>query len=367
MRIGVEQFLAGLSLDDQAQFPHQVVGILKTRIGSACAKRRHLVRRIAREQHPAMAKFGHAAALEGVDADPLQLKRPLIAQHGLQTWNDFFGLFFLFGVGVPAQLKINAPDVVALLVQQHALVGVKRRVKPKPALGRVIGLHDHIGDQKAVLKHTTLNVQPQVAANRTARPIGHHQPIGLDIQAAIRRFYRQRGVVGSGGDSGHFVLPADVCAQFQCPGDQHFLHVVLLQIDHAGALVSRIGHQVELVHLFLFQKSTANVPAHAHVAGLVGNAQSVQNFERTLGIANRARADRHGFVIVQHQHLQPLQAGINGGSQTHRACANDDQRLALRRFAHQVCGGFVGVNRVGVGTHVKSSQMVKNTFRCVRP
>ena len=317
------------------------------------------MRRIAREQHPAVPEIGHPAALKGVNTDPLQLKRPLIAQHGLQARDDFFGFLFFFGVGVPAQLKINAPDVVALLVQQHALFGVKWRIKPKPPLGRVIGLHDHVGDQKAVLKHTALNVQTQMAANGAARPIGHHQPIGLNVKTAIGRLYSQGGVVSTGRHGHHLVLPTQIGPQLLGARNQHFLNVVLLQIDHAGALVTRIGHQVELVNLFLLQKSAANVPAHPQLARLIGNAQAVQNFERTLGITNRARTHRNGFVIVQHQHIQPLQAGIYGGSQPHGACANHNEGLAQRRLRHQVCRGFVGVNRVDVSTHWGSPAMRK--------
>ena len=39
------------------------------------------------------------------------------------------------GVGVPAELQVDAPDVVGLLVQQRRLAGVERRVEPEPALG----------------------------------------------------------------------------------------------------------------------------------------------------------------------------------------------------------------------------------------
>ena len=298
-----------------------------------------------------MAEVGHAAALEGVDAHPLQLKRPVIAQHGLQTRDDFFGLLFFFGVGVPAQLEVDAPDVVALLVQQHALVGVKGRVEPEPALGRVVGLHDHVGDQKPVLEHTAFDVQAQVAANRAACAVGHHQPIGFDVERAVGRFHGEGGVVVMTRDGGDLVLPTNVGAEFERARDQHFLDVVLLQVDHARALVAGVGHQVELVNLVFFQKSAADVPAHAQLAGLIGNAQTVKDFERALGIADGTRTDRDGLVVIEHQHLEPLQACINRGGQAHGACANDDQGAALRRLGAQVVRRFVGIDGVDVSTH----------------
>ena len=203
-----------------------------------------------------------------------------------------------------------------------------------------------------------------MAADRAACAVGHHQPVGFDVKRAFGRFHRQRGVCVVALHSGHLVLPADVGLQFKCACNQHLLDVVLLQIDHAGALVARVGHQVELVDLVFFQKSAANVPAHAQATSLVGNAQTVQNFERALGVANGPRADRHGLVVVQHQHFKPLQTGINGRGQAHRPCANDDQRFALRRRGHQVGRRLVRINRVDVSTHVRAPEWSKSTLRC---
>ena len=203
-----------------------------------------------------------------------------------------------------------------------------------------------------------------MAADGAACAIGHHQPVGFDVERAFGRLHRQRSVRVVGRDGSDFVLPANVRAQFQRSGDQHFLHMVLLQVDHAGALVAGVGHQVELVHLVFFEEGAANVPAHAQAAGLVGNAQAVQNFQRSLGVAHRPRADRHGLVVVQHQHLKPLQTGINGCSQAHRPRANDDQGFALRRRGHQVGRRLVRINRVDVSTHVRAPEWSKSTLRC---
>jgi len=199
-----------------------------------------------------------------------------------------------------------------------------------------------------------------MAADRAARAIGHHQPVGLDVKRAVGRFHRQRGVVVVAGDGRDLVLPADVGTEFERAGDQHFLDVVLLQVDHARALVARIGHQVELVDLVLFEEGAADVPAHAQRTGRVGNAQAVQYFKRAFGIANRTRADGDGLVVVEHQHVQPLQAGVHGRSQAHRAGANDDQRFAQRRRGLQVGRRLVRINRVDVSPHRVSPVVVKS-------
>ncbi|MCY1375696.1 hypothetical protein D9M69_631290 [compost metagenome] len=117
------------------------------------------MRRVTHEQQAAVAEVLHAPALEGVDAGPFQLEFAVVAQHGFHAREDVFRLLLFFRVGVPAELEVDAPDVVALLVQQHALVGVERRVEPEPALGREVSLHDHVGDQEAVLEHMAFDVQ----------------------------------------------------------------------------------------------------------------------------------------------------------------------------------------------------------------
>jgi hypothetical protein len=166
-------------------------------------------------------------------------------------------------------------------------------------------------------------------------------------------------VVGGWRDGCHFVLPTDVSAQRQSTRNQHFFDVVLLQIDHAGALVTGVGHQVELVHLFLLQEGAANVPAHAHGAGLIGDPQAVQDFQCAFGIAHGPRTHRDGFVVVQNQHIQALQAGVDGRRQTHRTGTNDDQGPALRRRGHQVGWRLVGINWIGICTHAWSPAMRK--------
>jgi hypothetical protein len=73
------------------------------------------VRGVTREQHPAMAEAVDAAAGELVDRDPLELEVGVGPEHGPDARQHLLGLLFLFGVGVPAELEVDAPDVVACL------------------------------------------------------------------------------------------------------------------------------------------------------------------------------------------------------------------------------------------------------------
>ena len=78
-------------------------------------------------------------------------------------------------------------------------------------------------------------------------------------------------MIGLVAHAHRFALPADVYAQFQRTRHQGFFQIVLLQIDHARALVPRLWHQVELVHLVFLQKGASNVPAHAFVTQRLAN------------------------------------------------------------------------------------------------
>jgi hypothetical protein len=86
------------------------------------------MRGIADEKDAAMAELLHAAALEGIDADPLELEFAVGAEHGLDPGNDLLRLLLFLRVGLPAELEVDAPHVVGLLVQQHRLVRMERRV-----------------------------------------------------------------------------------------------------------------------------------------------------------------------------------------------------------------------------------------------
>ena len=78
--IAVEQGLGCLAAQHGGQLPAEVVGILHAGVGAARAERRHAVRGIAGEQHPAVAEVLHALAGERVDADPLDLEAA--SRHG---------------------------------------------------------------------------------------------------------------------------------------------------------------------------------------------------------------------------------------------------------------------------------------------
>ena len=103
----------------------------------------------------------------------------------------FSGLLLGLGVGVPAELEVDAPHAVGLLVQQHALVRVERRVEPEPALGRKVRrVHAHVGDQEAVAEHAALALLADQLAHAGARAVAGHHVVGLERVGAVGRLDR---------------------------------------------------------------------------------------------------------------------------------------------------------------------------------
>src|SRR6185436_16139907 len=119
----------------------------------------------------AMAKLLHAPALERIDARPLDLELRIGSEHRAKSRQNAFRLFFELGIGVPPKLEVDAPDVVRLPVQQHRLVGMERWIEPEPPLRRKIRRHVDVGDEKAVAKRLSLEVETQHVAHRTARAV----------------------------------------------------------------------------------------------------------------------------------------------------------------------------------------------------
>ena len=77
------------------------------------------MRTVAGKQNAVVAEPLHAQTGKRVNADPFQFKLGVLAKQGANARQYVFGALFYFRVGVPAELKIDAPDVVGLLVQQY--------------------------------------------------------------------------------------------------------------------------------------------------------------------------------------------------------------------------------------------------------
>ena len=131
------------------------------------------MRGFAGKDHPVVDELRHAPALEFVDRDPLEVEIA-VAEHPRDPRPDIFGQPLDGRVGIAAELQVDAPDIVRLLVEQRRAAGMERRIEPEPAFGGERGGHPDVGDQKLVLEHLAGEVGADHAAQRRARPVARH-------------------------------------------------------------------------------------------------------------------------------------------------------------------------------------------------
>ena len=259
------------------------------------------------------------------------------------------GRFSLFRIGVPAELEVDAPDVVGLPMQQRRLVAMKRRVEPEAALGRKAGAHQNVGDQEPIVEDLSFAFEPEHVANRAARAVGGDQPVGMHRVFAIGCADAKRDAVGFLFDADDFAAPAQLGLRELAQAlDQELLDPVLLQVDERRPAVTLAGQQVEFVDLLVAKENPADAPADALLHQPLGAAQAVENLERALRPADRARADADRVVLVDQQHVDAAQREIDRRGQADRAGAGDDHRPVSRRPA-QLGGPDVRVDRMGIG------------------
>ncbi len=325
--IGVEQRVGRPPFQHQAQLPRQVLGVLHAAVGAARAERRHPMRGVPGEQHTAMAKTLHPLAREGVDADPFELEPRVGPEQRAQPRQHAFGLTLLFGIGIPAQLEIDAPDIVRLPMQQHRLVAVERRIEPEPALGREAGGHLHIGDQEAVAEGPALALQPHQLAHGTARAVRHHHVACRQRVVAIRRRHGQHDMIFLLAQPADAMTPAQFESfQFGGPIDEIALDVVLLQVDEGRTMVTALRQQIEAVDLLLVEEHAADVPAHTLVDQPLAAAEAIENIERALGEADRTRTAGQRAVVIEQYHRHLLLRQVDRRGEADRTGPDHDHR-----------------------------------------
>src|SRR5579872_2553257 len=150
--IAVEEAGRCLTFEHQGEFPGEIVAVLDAAIAAARAEGRHLMRGIAGKEHTALAESLEPAALKTIDADPNQLEGLIRAEHRPKTWENPLRAAFELGIGVTAELEIDAPNLVRLGVDEGRTAAIEGRVEPKAPLGGEPGVHLDIGDEKPVLE-----------------------------------------------------------------------------------------------------------------------------------------------------------------------------------------------------------------------
>lgn len=241
------------------------------------------------------------------------------------------------------------------MVQQHRLVGMERRVEPEPPLVGEVRLHAHIGDQEAVLEGLAVGFQAHHPAHRAARTVGRDHVAGAQGIGAVGRVDGERHAIGILRESGHLVLPAQFeVGQRLRALDQEPFHVILLQVDEGRAPMAGFGQQVEAVQQRVLQEDLADVPADALADHAVAAAEAVEDLERALGEADRARAGGQRAVVIDEDDRHALLRQIDGRRQADRPGTDHHDRADVGGRARLL----LGARRVGkdaglvIGVHV---------------
>ena len=235
-------------------------------------------------------------------------------------------------------MEINAPDVVGLFVQQSGLARIlERRFEPEPAFRREIGSHFDVSDQEVVLEHPPIKAEAHHIPNGRPCTVTGDQPIRFDLIGPIRCIDIQNDMIVHSGHPRHSVAPPNFD---RCPislGRANFFNeelfeIGLLQVDKGRVLMPVLGLEIEFENPVLSVKHLADIPHHALVAHPLACTQTVRDFQRAFGEADRTATLPDPFVIVQHQHRCALAPQIKGSGHSDWTTANDYHGVALRRL-----------------------------------
>ena len=267
---------------------------------------------------------------------------------------------------MPADLEVEPPDVVRLLVQQGRGAGLEGRVEPEPPFGREVHVHLHVGDEKTVLEHTALETEAKSRPHGRAGAVAGDHPVGGEPVRPVGGQHLQDHAFLGLRNALYPVAAADFHGRaHRLRGadtvDQGLLQIGLLQVDEGWIAVPRLGQQVELEHLAVAVEHLAQVPHHAPVQQLRAAAETVGDLQAALGDADRPAAHADALVVVQHQHRHALQPEIESSTHPHRPAADDHHRVADGRCRILVRGARVGVlpegERVAILKHRRSPRL----------
>jgi hypothetical protein len=160
----------------------------------------------------------------------------------------------------------------------------------------------------------------------------------------------------------HLVPPADLHAQLRGALDQELLDVVLLQIDERRPPMAGLGQEIELIDLLCAEVHATDAPAHALFDQALAAAEAIQDLERALRPADRARAEADGVALVEQQQVDAALREIDRRGQADRPRAHHDHRPAPRRTG-ELGRLRIGIDRRPVGLQPSSASHI-SLSRC---
>src|SRR5690606_22866135 len=105
---------------------------------------------------------------------------------------------------------------------------------------------------------------------------------------------------------------------------------------------------VEAVDLVLVEERAPDVPGHA-APGRLRAAEAIEDLEGSLGVADAARAERHGVVVIEQDDRGARLGEVDRGRKADRPGADHDDRRRRGCRAIELGGPAIGVLRIVVG------------------
>ena len=208
-----------------------------------------------------------------------------------------------------------------------------------------------VGKSACILTSAIRNLSSKASPTKSSpsRPrVGERAPSQATTQSASsavvaigRRDGQRRAVIRAAATPvSRFDQRRSISGFCQRRVDQRRLDIVLLEVDEGRLLVAGLGQQVEAVERLVAVKDLAGPPGHALLDHRLGQAQPVEDLERALGEADRARALADAVGIVEQHAPAPAGAPDRAPASGRRTRADDDHRVARRAAAHpdRCCG-----------------------------
>ena len=216
-------------------------------------------------------------------------------------------------------------------------------VEPEPALGGERRVHPHVGDQEAVAKSLAVRLQSHQRPHRAAAAVGGDQIVASEVIGAVRRLDAEGHTLGRRAHGARAVAPAQIDPRQRLRAfQQERLDIVLLEVDESGPAVPRLRQQVEPVGERVAEKHASYLPAHALFDHSLAAAEPVENLQRALGEADRARAGGERVVLVEHHDGDAVLCQVDRAGETHRPGADHDHPMMHRRRRRLVRRADIG-------------------------
>jgi len=240
------------------------------------------------------------------------------------------------GVLAVAQLIVHAPDILRLLVHQHGGAGIRGRIEPGAALGRVRAVELDVGDQIAAFVGRAGEFEAERLAHGTACTIAGNDPVGRQRVVALRRRDRERDTVRARRHRRDARVPAQVDPVAEGDPvtqrvDEVLLGEALLQVDHRRVLLVRVVRHRELQHLMRTPEAGAADPGETLGERPRGDAERLPDFQAPARDTRGTAAEAHGLARLDHDGADAVAREARRERQPDRSAPDDRHRVAHPR------------------------------------